>query len=60
MLELISQERYREKATPVDVGSYHNHGTPFDIAVAAGTVPGCFLRLLRSRSTRPERTVENS
>jgi hypothetical protein len=40
MFELISQERYREKATPVDVGPYHNHGTPFDTAVAAGTVPG--------------------
>ncbi len=40
MLELISQQRYREKATPVDVGPYHNHGTPVDTASAAGTVPG--------------------
>jgi hypothetical protein len=40
MIELISQQRYREKATPVDIGPYHNHGTPFDTASAAGTVPG--------------------
>jgi hypothetical protein len=40
MLELISQQRYREKATPVDVGPYHNHGTPFDTTSAVGTVPG--------------------
>jgi len=40
MLQLICQERFRALGIPVDIGPFHNHGTPWDAPPAAGTAPG--------------------
>jgi hypothetical protein len=40
MLQLICQERFRTLGIPVDIGPFHNHGTPWDAPPATGTAPG--------------------
>ena len=40
MFELVTHERFREKAVPVDIGPYRNHGKAENTATAAGAVAG--------------------
>jgi len=42
MLELIAHARFRAQGVPVDLGPYHNHGTPHATAPVAGVDPASF------------------